>query len=784
MKKRPTSVTIIAWLLIVIGGITLVSTIATINNPIVLDLVNKSPIPVGIQYALTYIGLLIMVVSGIGMLKARNWARLLYSIWGGIGILVSILTSPDRAMMVFSFIAYLIIVFFLYRPRANEFFTLRAPPTVDPQQQPVVDTNTNFKGIEAKNPHFEFVQASDYAAKNNLSVDSVISMIQNDELEGNKKGNVWFVSTRKSAEAPATKSEKNVYISVPRKNNSDSLEHRPASLIVKNVEAGASKWGSRIAHGYIIMLLASIGLGYIAGDMINEGGSGRGESVFVFSWFFLLPIYIIADAIVNARFFGCSLRAAFLPLVQGFVIWKVTGWGDPFGVSQSVAIIYLLGSLVVVAIARSVRKRKIQAMSSNQVIENNNEEELFKLSEELLKAKGYQVEPFGVMWSVKGQTGTLEYFETLESLYAYAQSRETLILEQALGTDQSSSEIQETEKRNDESTAQSSKSEIASRRLIPADSKPANTKPNRILWVIMGGFVLIGIGIAVLENKNSVDVSLQVDSKEYKASLEETIKAAEKGIDTAQLHLGILYYSGEGVAQDYRNALKWFQRAANQGDSEAQAMLGIMYKDGLGVSSDYETSFKWFKLAAEQGLDYAQSMLGFSYKEGRGVKQDYKAAFKWFKLAAEQGYESAPIQLGFLYANGFGVTKDFAHAFKWYKIAAEQGNADAQGSLGFMYFNGQGVDKDYEASFKWFKLAAEQGHALAQINLGQMYDRGVGGTTQNYKIAFMWYILAAEHGDERAEKHISRIEKRMTITQVGEAKQLARECVGKNYKDC
>ena len=118
------------------------------------------------------------------------------------------------------------------------------------------------------------------------------------------------------------------------------------------------KWGKRISNGYFVMLFVSIALGWFASQMINEGGTMAGDHIGVISWLVLFPVYILLDAIVNARFLGCSLRAAFLPLVQGFIITKLTVWEDPFGVSQIVATIYVAGSLIIVAITRLVRRRK------------------------------------------------------------------------------------------------------------------------------------------------------------------------------------------------------------------------------------------------------------------------------------------------------------------------------------------------------------------------------------------------------------------------------------------
>ena len=88
---------------------------------------SKSPIPIPMQYAITYIGSAIMLVSGIAMLKGCNWARLLYVIWSVIGFLVGIVTSPMKATLILGLVSFLIIVFFLFRPKANAYFSTSEP---------------------------------------------------------------------------------------------------------------------------------------------------------------------------------------------------------------------------------------------------------------------------------------------------------------------------------------------------------------------------------------------------------------------------------------------------------------------------------------------------------------------------------------------------------------------------------------------------------------------------------------------------------------------------------
>lgn len=122
MKKRPTSVTIIAWILIVLGALSVVTTTVMTNNPTAVALMSKSPLPVSVQYGISYFGSLVMVVSGIAMLKGQNWARWLYIGWSVIGFIIGVATSPAKIAMIPGFVVFLIIAFFLFRPRANDYF--------------------------------------------------------------------------------------------------------------------------------------------------------------------------------------------------------------------------------------------------------------------------------------------------------------------------------------------------------------------------------------------------------------------------------------------------------------------------------------------------------------------------------------------------------------------------------------------------------------------------------------------------------------------------------------
>jgi len=81
--------------------------------------------------------------------------------------------------------------------------------------------------------------------------------------------------------------------------------------------------------------------------------------------------------------------------------------------------------------------------------------------------------------------------------------------------------------------------------------------------------------------------------------------AAEQGNAVAQLFLGSMYATGEGVPQNYAEAVKWYRLAAEQGEAWAQYNLGVMYDKGQGVPQDYAEAHKWVNLAASrsQGED-------------------------------------------------------------------------------------------------------------------------------------------------------------------------------------
>lgn len=116
---------------------------------------------------------------------------------------------------------------------------------------------------------------------------------------------------------------------------------------------------------------------------------------------------------------------------------------------------------------------------------------------------------------------------------------------------------------------------------------------------------------------------------------------------------------------------------AQQGDAGAQLLLGSLYDTGQGVLEDDAEALRWYRLAAEQGLAEAQVNLGVMYDNGEGVSEDDAEAARWYRLAAEQGHPKAQLNVALQYILGEGVPVDHVRAYAWLDLGAARGDPDA-----------------------------------------------------------------------------------------------------------
>lgn len=123
MKKRPLALTIIGRVLVIMGIVSIYATSVTLKNPMVIENMGQSPLPLSIQYAILALGVMVMTISGLGILKGKNWSRLLYAGWGLGNLLLSLVIGTVQASMIPSLMIFLVIAYFLFRSDANAYFS-------------------------------------------------------------------------------------------------------------------------------------------------------------------------------------------------------------------------------------------------------------------------------------------------------------------------------------------------------------------------------------------------------------------------------------------------------------------------------------------------------------------------------------------------------------------------------------------------------------------------------------------------------------------------------------
>ena len=119
-----------------------------------------------------------------------------------------------------------------------------------------------------------------------------------------------------------------------------------------------------------------------------------------------------------------------------------------------------------------------------------------------------------------------------------------------------------------------------------------------------------------------------LDKKEFVTAHQLFLDLADKGIAEAQINLGMMFESGQGVPQDFNEAIRWYRLAAGQKLIKAQEKLNLLLKK-----------------AAEPQINLS---LGMMFESGQGVPQDFNEAIRWYRLAADQGLIKAQKKLNFL----------------------------------------------------------------------------------------------------------------------------------------
>jgi hypothetical protein len=120
---------------------------------------------------------------------------------------------------------------------------------------------------------------------------------------------------------------------------------------------------------------------------------------------------------------------------------------------------------------------------------------------------------------------------------------------------------------------------------------------------------------------------------DYQIAQQELRPLAESGNPKAQYYIGLMAYSGKGVAPDSAEAIKWIKPAAENGMADAQYIYALLLEGGTPGAAGKIEAIKWFTLASDQGHVDAQMKLVDRYSRGDGIKPNLVQAYTWCGVA-------------------------------------------------------------------------------------------------------------------------------------------------------
>lgn len=123
--KRPVSVAISCWFLILGALSSLASAYLGRNDPATLAWMAHGPLPVAVQYALLLGGLGLTLATAVAMLQGYRGARTVYVAWGVIDIALGLATVPVKMGVLPGTVVFAVICAFLYSPKSSAWFSPR-----------------------------------------------------------------------------------------------------------------------------------------------------------------------------------------------------------------------------------------------------------------------------------------------------------------------------------------------------------------------------------------------------------------------------------------------------------------------------------------------------------------------------------------------------------------------------------------------------------------------------------------------------------------------------------
>lgn len=228
--------------------------------------------------------------------------------------------------------------------------------------------------------------------------------------------------------------------------------------------------------------------------------------------------------------------------------------------------------------------------------------------------------------------------------------------------------------------------------------------------------------LALLEKETSgaadllLELALGYDERRDPRSADAYRAAAAQGVGVAELRLGALYETGEGVPQSYDDARMHYQRAVALGVQEANLRLGLLYLEGWGVRRDPENAVVHIQRAAEGGYQPAQQVLSNMYFAGVGIAADPRKALEWAERAASDRGPEALMSVGSIHLRAVSVPQDLIRARDWFQLSAEQDYSRGMLAMASTFFRPGTSMENVQIGLRWLDLAAEGGNSAAAFH--------------------------------------------------------------------
>lgn len=258
--------------------------------------------------------------------------------------------------------------------------------------------------------------------------------------------------------------------------------------------------------------------------------------------------------------------------------------------------------------------------------------------------------------------------------------------------------------------------------------------------------------VSLLEKAFDLDAAAQTDEARAQAA-ELYIAAAAAGDTFAQLRLGYLYETGDGVPQDYALARQQYQAAVDGGLNAARVRLAMCHLEGWGGPADRPAFAREITRGAEGGDPLAQRILASMYFAGIAVAKNQAEGVRWLEKAARQGDAEAQVDMGrsleAVQRRVLARTNQNL-ARTWYEQAAEQEYFTAMRAMARSLLADHDRENHWPEARRWLELATEGGDAEAPFIQAICELLLPGGAPDRAESARTLLTTASTRGNPRA----------------------------------